>query len=335
MGHNSVRAARPRSSPAFTLIELLVVIAIIGILVALLLPAIQAAREAARWAQCTNNLKQLALALSNHESAKGFFPAGRYGCDGPVNSGSSGTNPCGCSADGAKENGASGFVELLPYMEATDLYALVHYEKGGIWSDAPPYDTTWFNDPERWKLATTTIAEMKCPSSGAQPTCKDCQGYLPEETEGATGSYALMEGTLNFPPYHNNAKCVNSGLFMYKIKKAIRQITDGTSRTIAMGEVQGEDTADGYNVWTYAFRDGSVLRNSVTAINTPPGFPHSSPLADCQYGPCWNGAVWQQSSGGSELCFCRRARRIRQREHRHHNLPSCFNDCRRGIRECF
>src|SRR5262245_24492684 len=83
-------AIRPRR--AFTLVELLVVIAIIGILVALLLPAVQAAREAARRSQCVNNQKQQGVAFLNYESARKKFPPGRLGCDGLSSSNSS--DPC-------------------------------------------------------------------------------------------------------------------------------------------------------------------------------------------------------------------------------------------------
>jgi prepilin-type N-terminal cleavage/methylation domain-containing protein len=106
----------------FTLVELLVVIAIIGVLVALLLPAIQAAREAARRNSCLNNMKQIGLGLLNHESAKGFFPpastqaytTGVTGKIGAANNQVPGTNIRG--------DGYSWMVQILPFMEQQTLY---------------------------------------------------------------------------------------------------------------------------------------------------------------------------------------------------------------------
>lgn len=117
-----------RKNRGFTLVELLVVIAIIGVLIALLLPAVQAAREAARRTQCTNNLKQMGLGAVNYESAHGNFPPGRLDPDWTDAAG----NPkSGTNYESVAITDKTGFysvhIWLLPYMEAGNVYDLIDF----------------------------------------------------------------------------------------------------------------------------------------------------------------------------------------------------------------
>lgn len=130
-------AAHQRGQRAFTLVELLVVIAIIGVLVALLLPAVQAAREAARRTQCTNNMKQIGLAVLNYESAKKVLPPSHT------------------------QNPRHNFVAyILPYMEQNNVAAQFDLKKHWDFSTPDP------NDNDNNKIANSTaIAAMKCPTT--------------------------------------------------------------------------------------------------------------------------------------------------------------------------
>ncbi|MEW4565430.1 DUF1559 domain-containing protein [Bremerella sp. JC770] len=121
----------------FTLVELLVVIAIIGVLIALLLPAVQQAREAARRMQCTNNLKQIGLALHNHHDTYGVFPAGAVPSENNTN-----------------RYGPSFFVYLLPYLEQNSLYEQTNRA-----------NNTWNSSPNRELYEELELDFVVCPSS--------------------------------------------------------------------------------------------------------------------------------------------------------------------------
>ena len=144
--------ATPRSrTKGFTLIELLVVIAIIGVLVALLLPAVQAAREAARRAQCVNNLKQIGLALFNYESSISTFPPGYID---PQN------NPIN-TPDLDMGQGWGWAAMLLPFMEQQPLYSSINFSLGITTSNRRANSTA----------AVTSLAVFQCPSDGNPQPC--------------------------------------------------------------------------------------------------------------------------------------------------------------------
>lgn len=126
-----------RHSRGFTLVELLVVIAIIGVLVALLLPAVQAAREAARRTQCVNNVKQMALGAANYESAHKVFPPGRRDPDAERQQGGNWIPISGHTSYGGynaqmRYGNFSVHIWLLPYMEANNVFSLIDLKKGQV-----------------------------------------------------------------------------------------------------------------------------------------------------------------------------------------------------------
>jgi prepilin-type N-terminal cleavage/methylation domain-containing protein/prepilin-type processing-associated H-X9-DG protein len=259
-------ARRFANKRGFTLVELLVVIAIIGILVALLLPAVQAAREAARRAQCTNNEKNLALAMLEYENAAKLFPAGRLGCD------PNGTTDCAAVTKKDKNGqtfgqaGASAFAMVLPHLEEQALYDLLHVKDIAIWFPGVGYQ--WWSDTDVKKGLAIQPTVFRCPSDGEMPSVADYKNEITDTTVNvAPGSYGLCSGTLG-PPNSSNMKYANTGIFFYLKQFKIKNVTDGLSKTIFIGETIDGHLARSSNIWSNGNRC-NLLRTTDYPLNTP------------------------------------------------------------------
>lgn len=204
---------------AFTLVELLVVIAIIGILIALLLPAVQSAREAARRMQCSNNMKQLSLAMHNYHDAYRMFPilGNEIRYDQTVS-----------------KDGYSIQARLLPFIEQIALSGKIDYKKP-LWGGGSGFFGNGGSEEEQahydaiLDLAANPLSFMLCPSESREPMFTHKSGWT-----ASGGNYVFSYGSGTGTYY--DAASRTDGLFYVGCKPAMSTMADGTSNTIVLSE---------------------------------------------------------------------------------------------------
>ena len=212
-----------RARRAFTLVELLVVITIIGILIALLLPAVQAAREAARRMQCGNNLKQIGLGLHNYHSALKVFPPGETFIE--PNRFMSMTYQ-GRSVD----SGHAWSAFILPYIEQMPVYQGLNWNVPG-WVNSAAMKNA---DPKHYAAVTTVISTYLCPSSQESPTC---QVVCSDPNCPANLLGVIMYSGIAGSDRSGVPSTLGTCHLWSKVR--LEDVKDGTSNTMGVGESSG------------------------------------------------------------------------------------------------
>jgi prepilin-type N-terminal cleavage/methylation domain-containing protein len=305
MSRNFSLRARPRFG--FTLVELLVVIAIIGVLVALLLPAVQAAREAARRSSCQNNLKQLGLAVHNFHDVYKKLPPGAQGPVLPV------PNP---PSNTATINGTSWIVFILPFIEQQTLYD--NYQFDQHYTSATANSAGWSN----LKVGEQVIEGLYCPSgpdakrhldpnhTGAGFSCVTTHYYgvmwpagltnpTPNIVSGTTYNYTVGDPAANGAWSAHGMMCYTrfpSGSVSTNKVLKIADVIDGTSNSFMLLEISKVLPAgqtNFYRTWIRGNAGGSGATKNVTypinstVYNGSSNFNHIS--------------AWSQHPGGANF----------------------------------
>lgn len=275
---------QPRPFPrAFTLIELLVVIAILGILVALLLPAVQQAREAARRVSCKNNLKQLGLALHNYADAAGTFPPGRIVYVSPGDDHTASANGNATTGNG---DCFSAFAQMLPQIDQSVIFNQINFSRGP--------DTA-----ANTNLSILQPSLFLCPSDTGNKALMQGPGFV-----GVT-NYVMNTGT-TFPVSPNNpgGKPV-TGIFFENSRARFADISDGTSQTVCLSEQvlselndpTGIGITNGSGTWT------GVTPSTGFSLTTGNNNKNNGPELINYPGDCVGGGNKLQLTRGNRLLY--------------------------------
>ncbi len=257
-----------RRKRGFTLVELLVVIAIIGLLIALLLPAVQSAREASRRAHCANNLRQLALACLSYNSAKKTLPPGS---SGKVNK--DGTFPTGWrdpNSSGVPWGHFGWPAHILPFMEEKSLWASIDFSVPAYASSVPE-NSSWGN-PERGPAGNPKNKE----AADNMPALFACPSVKRVKPQTQFKDYGMNSGTGACCPERTQAGMDGVGYMNSNIR--LKQITDGTSKTFLLLEFAHRanrswtDANRGSNqfFWVHHISQGYVTCAEHDGSPTPP-----------------------------------------------------------------